>query len=676
MSLPSITSLPAGTNPYVVYSALLHAALYRPSPRLYPLRLYLLLALLSLVVALALAYIAVLFLDGRRRVPDGAGGGGGGGGAASRRPGPSKNMWLFRVARKSNEEGYIVTNAKLQAAVWAVVTGIVMIAALDDVKEVTLDGGPVNQFSGWRSFATVPLLVQAWLVTWGSLQAFILTTTQTDKRILSPRVVNGLFVGGGVVLFGGLVAAAVVNTLSGNSVWHEYVAIQARLATLAAGWSADQSPADQLAPASSLVPLMAHLTDLTNYARDTNIAALALLMAVPFVTAVVNVGSVLLARLVRKQLSFHIQQATTTVQLSMSQAGLASGASGGGGGGLGISSVQGAVPTVITFSQSFDGGNEKAVGPGHQVQQQTSTLESSQSHRSQGASGGGGGGFQPRKFSLAPAALLAGVRHAGLESSSGPAHSQGDALAAGVRKNHMSRHALRQLVTRRGSGAEVERARQIQALQRAEADLTTISAFVGALLAGITGLCAFTFIEYYNGQLATGPWGVYEVGLTGVYWVWGVSMLGGLGFLLWNAWAARHLDLTPALPEFVAASAYGPGGASAGPRRASSLTNPNGPTHSLGGGGANAAFAALSVPAEAHVGGGEGGGLGQTTSFGGYSMASRHDWERAEDEKQEEQEKVEDGGRGSEESGRSEGVGAGVGGRPKAVRRQTITFEH
>lgn len=626
--LLTLGSVPAGVNPYALFAATLHAALYRPSPKYYALRLYLLFGLISVVVGLALGYIAVLFADGRGKA---AGGGPG--------PGRSKNMWLFRVARKSNEAGYIVTNAKLQAAVWSVITGVIMLASLANLKSITLEQGPIDQFSGWRSFTTVPLLIQAWLVTWGSLQAFILTTTQTDKRLFSPWVVNGLFVGGGAFLLAGLVATAAINTLAGNTVWAEYLSLRDQLAEFSAGWSANQTLAEQLAPAAQLVPVLAHVTRSTNYSRDTSIASLAILMGVPFIIAVVNLGSILLARLVRKQLSFHIQQATTTVQQSMSQLGVTS-----AGSGLGISSVQGAVPTVITLNKSFDGDN----GNLH-----TSTRDSSQSQSQSNSAGA----FQPRKFSLAPAALLSGAR-ASIDSAA----THADALAsAGTSKTRMSRTALRQLATRRGSGAEVERARQIQSLQKAEADLSTISAFIGALLAGVSGLCAFTFIEYYNGQLNNGPWGVYEVGQTGVYWVWGVSMLGGLGFLLHNAWSARHLSLTPPLPEFVAASAYGPGGA-AGVRRASGLTNPN----LSQAGNAHAAFGALAVPAEVQVPV----GMGQTSSFGGYSMASRHDWEKVEDDKAEEEEE-----RASVDSHGSKRSSTG-GVQPGVARRQTITFEH
>lgn len=312
-------------------------------------------------------------------------------------------------------------------------------------------------------------LCVAWLITWGSLQAFILTTTSQQQRVFSVKVVNGLFVGGGILLFGIVIAAGIINTLAGDTVWRRYLLLKDELVFYESQWNSTQTAADQYPAFLAITPAISGLTDSLEYSRTTSIVAFSVLMVVPFLIAAVNVGAILLAKLVRKQLVFHIAQATTTVGQSVSGANSATS-------GVGVGSLQPAVPTVIQFTNSFQSAN----GEQSSMPAQSGTTTQVPGSRF-GSVDSTGGGEKPLRTS----------------------------------QKHMSRAALKSLVTRRGSDAD--RARNIQALQKADADLTILAVSVMVLLLGVSGLCAFLFIEYFKGKLSNGPWWINEVCLFGVY---------------------------------------------------------------------------------------------------------------------------------------------------------------
>lgn len=51
----------------------------------------------------------------------------------------------------------------------------------------------------WRALPTFSLLIQGWLLSWGLLQAYVLTQEKYDLAF-RPRTLNWLFVGGGVAV--------------------------------------------------------------------------------------------------------------------------------------------------------------------------------------------------------------------------------------------------------------------------------------------------------------------------------------------------------------------------------------------------------------------------------------------------------------------------------------------
>lgn len=141
MASIGLGSIPAGMNPFTYYQAVLTAALYRQPPKWFSLRLWLLFGLMGVMILFSIAYFIALRVDGRR-------------------PHQPKTMWLFRLAQKQSGGGYIVTNAKLMTAVWTFAAGCVMLGSLNDLRGVILEEGTFERYSGWRSFYTLPLLIQ------------------------------------------------------------------------------------------------------------------------------------------------------------------------------------------------------------------------------------------------------------------------------------------------------------------------------------------------------------------------------------------------------------------------------------------------------------------------------------------------------------------------------------
>lgn len=132
----------------------------------------------------------------------------------------------------------------------SVVSGTIILGALQDGYFIYLYQAAQNHTAAWRSLSFIPLFIHGWLVSWALLQAFLLTPDQHYSRYLSATVANSLFVGIGFALTIGLFVrpsqlltttltnggevqvSAVISSMAGSSLWYSYVDLRTVLETL------------------------------------------------------------------------------------------------------------------------------------------------------------------------------------------------------------------------------------------------------------------------------------------------------------------------------------------------------------------------------------------------------------------------------------------------------------
>lgn len=136
--------------------------------------------------------------------------------------------------------------------------------------------------------AQADALSAGWLITWGSLQAFLLTTDHHSRQLMSPIVANLLFIGLGSALMLGAIAAAIVNNLSGNRVWSQLSFLLDNMKAQEAVWT----PSTNILPALfELRPAFDKLTEDAEYNRITNIVQLSVMGLVPLIVIAVRLAS-------------------------------------------------------------------------------------------------------------------------------------------------------------------------------------------------------------------------------------------------------------------------------------------------------------------------------------------------------------------------------------------------
>lgn len=146
-------------------------------------------------------------------------------------------------------------------------------------------GKPLDQTTAWQTLQFVPILLQGWLITWSSLQAFLLATDHHIRPLLSPRWANGLFVGLGSVIILAATAIAIPNAIQGRAIWYDYVALEAQLKINQANWQEGDNILPQLL---ALQPLLDVLVTKGAYLRKLNIAELAIVATAPVIVIMVS----------------------------------------------------------------------------------------------------------------------------------------------------------------------------------------------------------------------------------------------------------------------------------------------------------------------------------------------------------------------------------------------------
>ncbi|GAA5997641.1 uncharacterized protein JCM10292_000990 [Rhodotorula paludigena] len=281
MSLPTV---PPGTNPFTVYKAALDATVYPTPPDGFKVRLGVLFGLSGLLIVLSVVHWLVMFREWR----------------INRRGSP---LWLFRLADRASGR-YIVTNGKLVLSLFSIITTAVLIGQLYDVWNTYIEHGSQSGSAGIRTWATLPLFMQGWLMPWAALQASILASEHDNKAILSPRVANGLFAGLGGFFFLGLIASNVVNTIAGERVWSQYEKAYGLLSRFEAEWT---PTTNVVVPLLQVGPELQELNRRADYNQTCQVATISVWLLIPIIVIMVNLASLRLSRLLHRQVKWNIE---------------------------------------------------------------------------------------------------------------------------------------------------------------------------------------------------------------------------------------------------------------------------------------------------------------------------------------------------------------------------------
>ncbi|GAA6015921.1 hypothetical protein JCM10207_006807 [Rhodosporidiobolus poonsookiae] len=458
MSLPTI---PAGTNPYTVYYEALHATFYNTPSSGFKVRLGVLFGLTALAIVLAVVNWVLLVLEAKRH-------------------GRGSPYWLFRLASRQSGR-YIVTNGKLVLSLLTVITGAVMLGTTVDLWNVFVDQKSQSRSSIIRSFSVLPLLLQGWLMPWASLQASLLASEHNNNTFLRPWVANTLFAGLGGVIFLGVVASGVVNSQAGQAVWNQAFKMLGQLKQ----WEAEWQPSENsLQPLIRLAPEFQELQKRVNYNRNVQLGCIASWIVIPVIVILVNLASLRLSRLLRKQVQFNIDQ------------------------------FLGPIGTETQLSRRSGGSN------GHIRESVSAPI--------------------PEKHGD----TLLPVAHSHKRGSKASEHYE--AMRQKLRDgrmsiSHLSRGELMKVANRRASAPDKERIRNIQALQKAEKDLMVTSYVVLVAICAILGLCIYFLYVIASNKLSTLGWASQEAVLTSTIWIYDIALDLVLISLIWFHWTSRSI---------------------------------------------------------------------------------------------------------------------------------------
>ncbi|KAK4054019.1 hypothetical protein OIO90_003664 [Microbotryomycetes sp. JL221] len=284
-----LPTVPPGTNPWTVYIATLESSLFKQPPPAFKSRLIALIAITALTAVLAAIYLIVLLKDAWSKRQD---------------TGKRKGLWLFRLAQRANGS-YIITNTRLTMAVLTLINVVVEFGYFQDVWSVSFAQGNQRQSASWRNLAFIPLFIHGWIVTWGSLQAFLLTTDHHHRQILSPRITNVLFVGVGMILFLACIGVAIANIIMQNRLLDNFDALTSQMRTFERSWQPSDNTFVQLAGLSG------QFNKVISSAADTrryNIIQLSVMSLVPIIVLFICINSLRLALVIRQQIVFNIEQ--------------------------------------------------------------------------------------------------------------------------------------------------------------------------------------------------------------------------------------------------------------------------------------------------------------------------------------------------------------------------------
>ncbi|GAA6049598.1 hypothetical protein JCM3770_005028 [Rhodotorula araucariae] len=275
---PGFPEPPDGANPYLFDLGVLVDSLSVQVGAGFVVRQSILCALSAYVVFIAIANLVMVVRDGRER---------------------GKRLFLWR--RVGRERGrYIVGNRQLLEPILTLVLMPFLLAHVIIEWRTTFGTGYARSTGLMRIMPWTVLFIQLWIVTWASLQSYVITASDTNRLIrwLSPRVANWLFVGFGAVMLIMLTVADIYGTRASLHLGRALDQVRVLLATAAGFWPGDV-PVDLL---DELRRQWARVVVLNKETEIANRGTMATFVIAPFLTLIVNAGCIALLSLVHRQI--------------------------------------------------------------------------------------------------------------------------------------------------------------------------------------------------------------------------------------------------------------------------------------------------------------------------------------------------------------------------------------
>ncbi|ORY92682.1 hypothetical protein BCR35DRAFT_6005 [Leucosporidium creatinivorum] len=268
---------PAAGNPFEYWLAVVQAVVYPPPLPGLKARIGVLFGLVGYVALAALTYLTLTIIDYRRR---------------------EKSFWVYRLVKRPGGS-YIVGNLALLEPVLTCLVTAILLAHLQDEFDTTFDGAAKDQTGVWRIAPWSVLFFQCWMVSFASLQAFVLSADQGAIRFFTPRIANTVFVVVGVAAAICLITFDALTAIRDLDMWAHFVDLSDELRTSAANWSG--GAADSVLAERATTLWSQYFEDL-RAAVDYTYFLLIVFSITPFLTLVVNLASFGLLFAVRRQI--------------------------------------------------------------------------------------------------------------------------------------------------------------------------------------------------------------------------------------------------------------------------------------------------------------------------------------------------------------------------------------
>ncbi|GAA5848063.1 hypothetical protein JCM9279_007437 [Rhodotorula babjevae] len=485
---------PEGANPFAYYEEALAASLKRQANLGFVVRQSVLCALLGYTILVAAANVFVVIRDGRRR---------------------GKKLFLWRLLARERGR-YIVGNRQVLEPLLTFLVTPFLMAHIANEWVTTFGTGYSDSTGPLRLVPWLLLFIQIWLVSWASLQSYIITASDTTRfvRAMSPRVTNGLFLGLGAAMFIMLIVGTCFGIRAGVYLGNALNATKVALDRAAEAWPD--------VPPSAVAEIENDWHKVDEARNQTNEASLVVMTAFvvsPFLTALINVGGIALLVIVHRQIAENHRTFTRGGQITQF-------------------APDTAAPEIVEHDE-HDDANADAVAEEPTSSSPPPVRPPMPNRTSTGTVTHGIASSvetQPSDMYLSIDSHAAA--HVTSSSPSSPTRSTQapGQLPRSSPSSRPSRSAIRRLADSDQGGLAVAQAQNLQRLQRAEVDLF-ITGIVGALMAVSLGSLAL-YIDLTINELATTNSPTAEVVIFLGSWMYGgiqaVSLTAQLRSILLN----------------------------------------------------------------------------------------------------------------------------------------------
>ncbi|GAA6037716.1 hypothetical protein JCM8097_002304 [Rhodosporidiobolus ruineniae] len=281
----TLPDVPEGENPFEFWRWAIRGLLNpTPTPG-FAARLGVLWALMGYGLVVAFVYLAVMFVEYRRR---------------------GRKFWLWRIVTRPNGR-FVVGNQHALFAICSIVSCGVLLGYGINTRRVVLLLKYQQRAFFWRSLVWVPMILHAWISSFSNLQAAILSSQKaTNKHLLSPVVANTLYIAGIIIVLLPIIVLDAYSGFSWRRTWSRALTLKASLISHAATYdpsrtSIEQAVADIAAPLDSLN----HELD---FFGKTQRAVAGLYVLAMLVIIAANIGGLGLLFTLRKQIKFNTRR--------------------------------------------------------------------------------------------------------------------------------------------------------------------------------------------------------------------------------------------------------------------------------------------------------------------------------------------------------------------------------